>query len=96
VDFAQCAISSLTTEAARQSIPVDELIARLRAAVSSGDLNVSDMSMYDVTVAVSGVIDLSSMETSLLPCWADAAQRAGIPFESGVEAMTDQLDQERR
>lgn len=90
-DLAECAMASLGREAERQSIPVDQLINRIGRAVSSGDLNVSDMSLYDITVALSGVIDVPGMEGVILPCWADAAQAAGISFQSEIEAIEDQL-----
>lgn len=90
-DLAECVMTSLGREAERQSIPVDQLIDRIGRAVSSGDLNVSDMSLYDITAALSGVIDIPGMEGVILPCWADAAQAAGISFQSEIEAIEEQL-----
>lgn len=64
-DVAECAIASLTAEAARQSIPVDELLSRLAKAARDGGDPVD-------------VIDRPSVEAHAAPCQADALQQAGI------------------
>ena len=90
-DIAECATTSLAMEAQRQSISVDELFSRLREAMDFGDLNPSDVDPSDVMVRLSYVVDLTSIETNLLPCWVDAMQRAGLPYEAEAQSLLDQF-----
>jgi hypothetical protein len=84
-DSAECAMDALQAEAARQSISVDELLARIAAAVADGgDIN----DVFDV-------VDRSSVETSTLLCEADALQRAGIPLQSDVQMSGEEIERFR-
>jgi hypothetical protein len=75
-------MAALKTEAARQSISVDELISRVAAAGRDGG------DAFDA-------VDRSSLEANALPCEADALQRAGIPFESDVQFTDDEIERLR-
>lgn len=89
--LAACATNSLTMEAGRQSVSIEEMISRLRAAMDFGDVNLSDVSMTDMIDRLSTVVDLASMETNLFPCLTGATERAGLSFQSETEALSDQL-----
>ena len=90
-DMAECIDVTFTTEAARQSMSVDELFARVRTTMDFGDLNLSDVPASDVIASVSDVMDLSSMVTNVQPCIVGAIQGAGISFQSVMEDMMDQF-----
>ncbi len=71
-DVAECAMVALKTDAARQSISVDELLSRAAAAGRNGG------DAFDA-------VDRSSLEANTFPCEADALQRAGIPLDEEFE-----------
>ena len=89
-------MTAFRIEAERQSVSVDELLSQLRAALDFGDVNVSDVNVSDVIASVSDVIDLARMDTGLLPCVADAMQRAGVSFQSEVESLMDRFGRRPR
>lgn len=76
-DTAKCTMDSLKVEAERQSVSVDELLSQLQAAVKAGG------ELLDAA-------DLSSLQTNAFSCQADAMQRAGIVYPSGVQVSEEQ------
>ena len=72
-DTAKCTMNAVRVEAERQSTSVDEVLLQLGAAVRDGGNPF-------------GVGSLSSLQASSFACQADAMQRAGIPYPSGVSA----------
>jgi len=93
-DMAACYEGAFVTEAARQSISVDGLMAGMEAALDFGDINLSDVPMSDVLISVSEVMDVSSMEAGMMPCMVAAVQSAGISLEAMIEIMGDQFGME--
>lgn len=79
-EVAACAMASLRTEAARQSMSLDELMAELAGAARGGG------DPFDV-------VDRSRLEANALPCEADAMQRAGIPY--GPDTLISEEEAER-
>jgi hypothetical protein len=79
-DSAECAMAALKTEAARQSISVDELLSRVAAAgLDGGDA-------FDA-------VDRSSLEANAFPCEVDALQRAGIPLDDELKRLGECFEQ---
>jgi hypothetical protein len=78
-DAAECAMATLKTEAARQSISVDELLSRVAAAGRNGG------DPWDA-------VDRSSMEANAFPCEVHALQRAGIPLDE-LERLRECVEQ---
>lgn len=76
-DTAKCTMDSLRVEAERQSISVDELLSQLQAAVRTGGEQLD-------------AVDLSTLQASAFSCQADAMQRAGIVYPSGVQVSEEQ------
>lgn len=79
-DSAECAMAALKTEAARQSISVDELLSRVAAAGRNGG------DAFDT-------VDRSSLEANQFPCEVDALQRAGIPIDEEFERVRECVEQ---
>jgi hypothetical protein len=79
-DSAECAMATLKTEAARQSISVDELLSRAAAAARNG------RDAFDA-------VDRSSLEANAFPCEVDALQRAGIPIDEEFERVPECVEQ---
>jgi hypothetical protein len=79
-DSAECAMAALKTEAARQSISVDELLSRVAAAGRSGG------DAFDA-------VDRSSLEANAFPCEVYALQRAGIPLDEEFEQLRECVEQ---
>ncbi len=79
-DSAECAMAALKTEAARQSISVDELLSRVAAAGRDGG------DAFDA-------IDRSSLEANTFPCEVAALQRAGIPLDDEFERVRECVEQ---
>ncbi|HEY0285314.1 MAG TPA: hypothetical protein VGC23_07995 [Vicinamibacterales bacterium] len=69
-------MAALKTEAARQSISVDELLSRVAAAGRDGG------DAFDA-------IDRSSLEANTFPCEVAALQRAGIPLDDEFERVRE-------
>jgi hypothetical protein len=76
-DTAKCTMDSLRVEAERQSVPVDELLSHLQAAVRTGG-------------ELLAAADLSSLQANAFSCQADAMQRAGIVYPSGLQVSEEQ------
>ena len=76
-DTAKCTMDSLRVEAERQSVSVDELLSHLQAAARTGG------ELLDAA-------DLSRLQANAFSCQADAMQRAGIVYPSGVQASEEQ------
>jgi hypothetical protein len=76
-DTAKCTMDSLRVEAERQSVPVDELLSQLQAAVRTGGERLA-------------AADLSSLQANAFSCQADAMQRAGIVYPSGLQVSEEQ------
>jgi hypothetical protein len=70
-DTAECTMDAVRVEAEKQSTSVDEVLSQLGAVVRGGG------DPFDMA-------NLSSVQASAFPCQADAMQRAGIPYPSGV------------
>jgi hypothetical protein len=70
-DTAECTMDAVRIAAERQSTSVDEVLSQLGAAVRDGG------NPFDVA-------NLASLRASSFACQADAMQRAGIPYPSGV------------
>lgn len=89
--FADCATAAFMSEAERQSISIGELLARLIEVTYIGNVDVSDPG-FDPIQNVSEVMDFYGMSANLESCAVAAMLEAGISYQSGVEALSELVD----
>jgi len=86
-DFADCGRSAFMIEAERQSISINELLARFAEVTYIGNVDLSDGAGFDPIENVSKVMDFYSVSANMVSCVMGAMQNSGISFQSGLDAL---------